>query len=235
MVNCSIKQTNLAEFIALFGPPPVLRTESRENFEELLDQVMACLKPQDVIEAMLTRDFVYASWLIARYSQHQTVSVERRFLQSLEFQAQRAKVQKARKEALLKDQVAKSADRPADIAGLVHLENIAESVVTDIDEILERTPTELEHNRALEKDILFIEQLDVLLSRARSWRNDSLKLLEHYRKGSEQLLSKVTAQVLDAEFEEVEGQLDQAVAPQLAPSDEGIHELGTQDSSEPQQ
>jgi hypothetical protein len=186
----------------------------------LLDQVMACLKPQDIIEAMLTRDFVYASWLIARYSRHQIVSVERRFLQSLEFQAQRAKVQKARKEALVKDKAAKSADRPADIAGLVHLENIVESPVTDTDEILERTPTELEHNRALEKDILFIEQLDVLLSRARAWRNDSLKLLEHYRKGSEQLLSKVTAQVLYAEFEEVE---------------EGTHELGTQDSSEPQQ
>ena len=211
-----VKKPDPAEVNALFGPPPVLRTENRENFDKLLDQVMACLKPQDVVEAMLTRDFVYASWLIARYSRHQTVSVERRFLQSLEFQAQRAKVQKARKEALVKDKAAKSADRPADIAGLVHLENIVESLVTDSDEILERTPTELEHNRAIEKDILFIEQLDVLLSRARSWRNDSLKLLEHYRKGSKQLLSKVTAQVLYAEFEEVEDQLD--VAPQLAPS-----------------
>ena len=52
--------------------------------------------------------------------------------------------------------------------------------MSDVDEILERTPTELEHNRALEKGITFHEQLDKLTTTATKRFNDTLTFLEHY-------------------------------------------------------
>ena len=222
-----LNKSSLADFTDLFGPPPVLRTENLENFERLFDQVMACIKPQDVIESILVRNFVYASWQIDRYSRHQIACIERRHRQSLEFQAQRAKVQKMRKEGLAKDLAQRAMSSPADVAQLVHLENIVDATIDDGDDILERTPTELEHNRALEKSIIFIEQLDVLLTRATVRRNDALKLLEHYRKDLGQLLRKVTSEILDAEYEEVEGQPQHTEAPPLAIADEVTHGLAT--------
>jgi hypothetical protein len=55
--------------------------------------------------------------------------------------------------------------------------------VSDGDEILERTPTELEHNRALGNGIVFHEQLDKLISSATKRFNETLVLLEHYSEG----------------------------------------------------
>ena len=52
-----LNKSSLADFTDLFGPPPVLRTENLENFERLFDQVMACIKPQDVIEIHLGSKF----------------------------------------------------------------------------------------------------------------------------------------------------------------------------------
>jgi hypothetical protein len=37
---------------ALFGPPPVLSTERPEQFEELSNRIIACLKPRDLVEVL---------------------------------------------------------------------------------------------------------------------------------------------------------------------------------------
>jgi hypothetical protein len=227
MTSHELVEFNSTDLDGLFGPPPVLRTENLENFEKLFGQVMACIMPRDVIESILVRNFVYASWQIDRYSRHQIACIERRHRQNVEFQVQRAKAQKMRKEALAKDLTQRALSNPADVAKLVHLEELVEMTSKDVDDILERTPTELEHNRALENSITFIEQLDVLLTRATARRNDALKLLEHYRKDLGQLLRKVTHEILDAEYEEVEAHPQHTEVPPLVTSDEVTRGLAT--------
>jgi hypothetical protein len=106
--------------------------------------------------------------------------VERWYRQSLQFQAQRVKLQNATKEKRTSFLADRMSQTPPDVAQLRHLEDTILESLSDVDEILERTPTELEHNRALEKAITFHEQLDRLIASATKRFNDALLLLEHY-------------------------------------------------------
>ena len=106
--------------------------------------------------------------------------------------------------------------KPADITELVHLEDNAESVISDIDEIAHRRPSELEHNRALEQGSAFQEQLDKLRTTAMVRFNKTLELFEHYREGLGQRLRQVTDKII----QNIKRSTPIAPAPPLAPSDQ---------------
>jgi hypothetical protein len=221
---------------ALFGPPPVLSTEEPKQFDGLFDQVIACLKPQDTVELILIRHFVYALWEIERLTRYGTVSIERWSRETLQLRAQQEKLQKARKEDLAWKNAEKNFTQPADIARLVALEDSFSEVLTDTDEIMERRATEFEHNRAFGQGILFQERLDKLIASRTSRRNDALQQLEHYRAGLGQLAQKAASEILDAEFDEIKGQLEPSAAPSLTHSKESApNDVATQDHSEPAQ
>jgi hypothetical protein len=106
--------------------------------------------------------------------------------------------------------------KPAEVADLLHLEEKVVEAASEIDEILERTPTELQHNRAFEKSILFQGQLDKLIASANRRFNDTLELLEHYREGLGQQLRQAAEEVLKAEAP-VNGQIEKT---SIVPSEE---------------
>src|SRR5437879_6038957 len=153
---------NIVDLEQLSGPPPVLRTEDPKLYDKFRAYFMQCLAPEDDVQWSLVDRLVENAWLIKRYSRHQTVAVERWSRPSLEFQAQRMKLQRERKENRTSFLADKMSAAPADIAHLQDLEDTILETVSDGDEILERTPTELEHNRALGNGIVFHEQLDKL-------------------------------------------------------------------------
>lgn len=51
----------------LFGPPQLLAGEDPANYNELLAQVCAAVKPVDVIEQMFVLDLVSATWELLRW------------------------------------------------------------------------------------------------------------------------------------------------------------------------
>jgi hypothetical protein len=171
---------NFAELEALLGQPPVLRTEDAGLYQEIRARFMACFRPEDIVQWWLVDRLVDDAWLIKRYSRHRTVAVERWYQQSLQFQAQRVKLQSATKEKRTSFLADRMSQTPPEVAQLRHLEDTILESLSDVEEILERTPTELEHNRALEKAITFHEQLDKLIASATKRFNDALILLEHY-------------------------------------------------------
>ena len=187
---------NIAELEALSGPAPVLRTEARAFYDKFRADFMACLMPADILEWQLVNRLIDDAWFIKRYTRHQTVMVERRFQQSLEFQVQRIKTQNATK----KTQVNRLAERmtlnPPEVADLLHLEVQVCDLPSDVDEILQRTPTELEHNRALERSLVFQEQLDKLVASATRRFNETLELLEHYKEGLGHRLRQAAKELL---------------------------------------
>ena len=93
---------NTTAFEAFLGPPPVLRTEDRDLYEKIRAEFMSNFQPGDILEWQLITRLVDDAWFIKRYSRHQTLAIERRHHQSLEFQVQRLKAQKARQETLAK-------------------------------------------------------------------------------------------------------------------------------------
>jgi hypothetical protein len=188
-----------AELDALLGPLPVLSTEDPKRFEAVLTQLLACLKPEDTLERLLIKQYAHESWFIERYSRHTTLGVERYHRQSREFLAEQLKQQEARKEAHAMHNAERKAT-PTDIARLVALENTVLGSVKDVDDILERKATEMEHNRALEKSGSFLELLDRLINSATKRRNDTLVLLDHYRAGLGRRVREVTTEIIDAEL-----------------------------------
>ena len=89
-----------AEMKVLLGPAPILSTESVEQFEQVFDRLVACLDVQDMVEGILIWGFVVPSWEINRYTRYRAVSFDRSFKQNLDFQVQRAKDQKAKRQEL---------------------------------------------------------------------------------------------------------------------------------------
>ena len=93
--------------------------------------------------------------------------------------------------------------------------------MSDVDEILERTPTELEHNRALEKGIIFQEQLDKLTSSATKLFNEALLLFEHYNEGLGRRLRQAAQKLLQPSCgQQSENPLPQTEAPSIGSVDQ---------------
>jgi hypothetical protein len=215
------KKQNLGDLEGLSGPPPVLRTEDRQLYKEIRARFMDCLTPKDALEWHLVSRLIDEAWFIKRYTRHQTVAVERWYQQSLEFQAQRSKAQSARKETLANSLVERMTQHPPEVADLLHLEDKVRDTPAEHDEILQRTPTELHHNRALEKSMLFQEQLDKLVASATKRFNETLELLEHYREALGQRLRRVSEEVLKADGspQDRDGS-PQTAGPSIVPSEE---------------
>ena len=227
----SLTDLQLSELSALFGQPPVLSSEEPKQYEQMWEKLTECLKPSDMMEVLLIKRVQDETWHICRYSRHKALAVERRFRDSLEFQLKRRREQKARRQVLAQ-QLAEKSGRPlADFARLVHLEDTIETSVSDVDAILERTPTELDHNRALEASIVFIEQLDKLINSATARRNDALEQLELYQVGLGQRLRQRSDEIIEGAFEEVEGSTKQIESPPLVPNNEPTTSVVSSDTT----
>jgi len=192
-----LTKEQLMQFGALFGPPAVLTTESSDRYDAIWNALLETLVPRDFLEMLLIKQVQVETWKWLRYNHHQSLGIERRFRQSLEFQIARRKEQKARREALARDLAEKSGRPVTDFDRLLDLEGIVESTITDTDELLSRIPTEIEHNKALEDGIVFQEQLDKLGSHALRRRNQALELLELYREGLGQYWQRLSDAIID--------------------------------------
>src|SRR5262249_40882235 len=212
-----LSKRNLKKMRAMFGPPPVLRSESHVQYLAIFDRYTELFDPQDILELTLITHLVKDIWLIKRYMRHQTLGIERWHQQSLAFQTQRYQSQDARKERHATEKAEARTLKPADITELVHLEDNIDTVVNDVDEIVDRRPAELEHNHALEQGSAFQEQLDRWLTTATVRFNKTLELLEHYREGLGQRLRQVTDQIIDADYNEIAPRSEQITAPSLVP------------------
>jgi hypothetical protein len=192
-----LTETQVGKFRALLGAPSVLSTENAEHYNEMWGQLVACLMPGDFMELFLIWQVQDATWMIMRYSRHRTIAVERGYRESLEFQVKRRQMQKARREAIAQE-IAEKAGRPvSELQRLIDLDLTVESAPREALEIVEREPSEIDHNRALETGIKFQTQLDQLINSANRRRETALKQLEFYRDGLGPYLRRVSDEIID--------------------------------------
>jgi hypothetical protein len=186
MNDDSQKRPNVAdsaELRELFGPPPVLSTENAKGYDEIVARLMECLVPQDFLEQLLIKQYADYTWEKMRYARHKPWAVERKFHQIREFQAKRAKAAAQKREPQARDLSQGDCKPTNDFERMFELEDVVDSGVPDIDEILNRPPVELDHARALEATIVYQGQLDQLDNSAGAKQNDTLAQLERYRTG----------------------------------------------------
>jgi hypothetical protein len=113
-----------------------------------------------MVELILIRDFAIPSWELDRYTRHRTVA----FKDTLEVQVQQLKTQRARREAQSARLAEHLVERPPEVGHLLQLESKVLEAAVEIDEILNRTPSELSYNLALEKSIAFHKDLEFLIT-----------------------------------------------------------------------
>jgi len=196
----SLAQQEIEQLRELFGPPPALASEEPERFEKLFIRLATSIKPQDFMELLLIWHFTCESWNLNRYARHATFSIERRRQEQLYFEAQRAKLQETRR--LPRSGTTFANAVAADIAALANLEEKVLAVDEEVGEILDRKASERDHNLALQRSIVFQDQLDKLMNSATRRRNDALNQLEIYRTGLGAHAKELAEQILDGEFEE---------------------------------
>lgn len=196
--NDKITKEQLMKFSALFGPPPVLSTESLEHYNQMWECLLERLVPRDFFELMLIRQILDESWKIRRYVSHQGIGIERRFRRSLEFQTQRKQERKIRREALAKELAERSGRPISEFERLIDLENDIEASVADVDNIAQCTASEISHNEALEAGIEFQGNLDRLINAALARRNNLLEQLEFYRESLGHDMRRISDEIIDA-------------------------------------
>lgn len=224
----SITTPNHAGMKSIFPALSILSTESAEQFEQIFDELLDCLKGQDVVEGILIREYAEASWEIHRYTRLRTLSFERNFKQTLDYQVQRLKVQRTRRQERAANFAEHATRKPDDIARVVRLEDNVVSVDTEADEILKRTPSELDHAHALEKNLLFHKDAEALIASMSKRRNETLQMLDMYRAGLGKRVDEAMSEILDAEHEVVEEPVHLLDSPTSVP---GLGEPARTDSA----
>ena len=170
----------------------VLRLLARANFSPMGPRFAAC--PRDFMELLLIRQVQNETWRILRYTRHRTLGIDRRFRESLELQTRAQKEQAARRGALAKELAKQTGRSETELAQVLYLRGIVMSSVDDVDAILSREPTEIEHNKALEAGIVFQEQLDRLINSSLKRRNEAIEQLDFYRAGFGQRWREISDQ-----------------------------------------
>lgn len=196
--NSGIKLTasQVRIYSYLFGFKPVLTSEIGEEYDDMMFRLVEDFGPINFFELMLIRRALDEIWKYLRYMRHQTLGIERRCRDSLEFQTLRGDRQKENLDQAIK---ARAAATPStDLEKLDALEEKVVATVPEVENLLMFTPEELAHNRALEAGIVFHERLDHLASAALARHNDAIEQLSHYRRHLGVYTQRFSQRLLDA-------------------------------------
>lgn len=221
---------NLAKLRELLGPPPVLSTENAKAYDEIMARFIQCHEPRDFMEQMFIKQLTDFTWEIIRYTRHKPLAIERKFQDVQKFQAKRAKAAAQNRAR----QVGPNGPARTDVERMLQLEDVVDSAVEDVDEILMRPPIELDHARAFEGAIAYYQRLDQLLNTAVARRNDVLDQLERYRCGLGRRLRKISDEIIDTEFHQT-GTVSPQAAISPAPLASETNDIREEDSSQPDQ
>jgi hypothetical protein len=194
----TMTEAEIIRMIALLGEPPTLSTEDPEVFKRVFVELARCFKVRNFAMLHLVWEYTCGLWVGRRYDLHSTVAVERWFRRHTESRAEAARVNKANYEAQLKAKIERYSRTPADVAEMAALEEKIANSVKDLDEILARKPTELDHNEAIQRSAAVLEKFDFLGNSGSKRRNDAYVLLERYSADLQ-----IADEVVDAEFEEI--------------------------------
>ena len=158
-------RAELARLERLCGGFPVLSSENRQDYEELLISLLEAYWPRNFLGERLIKYLADEEWEVARYKRHKIFLIERRFQARLAYQAYREKAAQEHKAALAKTLAEHQA------APLRLPEEALDGLIAKIDAMLLGPAQELDHARALEVGIVYFQHLDRLLNAAIARRN----------------------------------------------------------------
>ncbi len=183
------------DILSLFGDPPVLSTENRKIYSDLLCRVAQAVKPKNMIEWMLIKDIVDLSWEIQRLRRYKSQLIERArrsSLDAIEIDEETAKLppdQQPKPFPMLLPEL--FPPRPPSKVYKQHQK---------------RKKTELHGERGSAIAFLAVienyERIDSLLVSAELRRSAVLHDMQFYRESLAHLLRDASDRIIDVEYEE---------------------------------
>ena len=110
-------------------------------------------------------------------------------------------------------EVEQAGGRTTQFKRMLDLEEVINSTVPDVDEILDAPADEVDHAAALQSGIEYHETLFRLRSVAIDWRNDTLKLIEFRSQYLGQRLRRVSNDIIDGECSETNSETPSIAGP----------------------
>ena len=207
-----VKAMTAAKYTKLFGPGPVLSSESLQEYETILMHVHDCFQPRDFIEQLFVKDAADFIWDFQRYKLHKPMAIERQHQQDQEIKVKRLrhdrKVRRERAEEEARkaeeaEQTTKQSDQATTLSERqFELETEVDAVVPEVDEIVSEPADEIAHARALQVVIDYVERLDRLETVGRMRFADVLQQRAFYRQGLDSAEPGVSDEVIEGEFTE---------------------------------
>lgn len=187
------------ELEVLCGPPPVLSTESPELYETIAAGLFAAHKPRDVMEKLLVRQMADAAFEMLRYLRHKNWTIDRRYREYLNYQAQHAKALVDGREGLDQNQLPTGG---SEIDRLIGLLQVYEGGGKNMREATDRTARDLDHARGLEDGMDHYERIDRLHDGSFKRFREAFVLLQQYSEARRWQQRSRSADIVDAEFQE---------------------------------
>jgi hypothetical protein len=179
------------ELLGLFGPAPILVTESLHAYQEIMRRMLEEFKPRNVVEQMFIKELTDCIWEMARYTRHNSLLMQRRLLQRLEYQEQRRGDVPQHEEEDYKKPVESNEQSPT------CPDDLLDQVIDEIDAILLQSDrAERSHFRALEVAFLYYDRVDRLLASATARRNNIVNRIERYKRKFDGHLRRVCDQII---------------------------------------
>jgi hypothetical protein len=185
-----ITDTEVGALVELFGPAPVLPSESFQDYQQIMRLFLQGFTPRNLLEQMFIIELTNCTWEMARYTRHKTLLMQRRLLQRLAYQEQR-RIDAAQRE----EGQDKSLPEPPTCP-----DDLLDQVIEEIDAILLRSDEDINHLRALEVAFLYYERIDRLLASATARRDNTLDRIERYKDKFGQHLRRVSNQAIQGAF-----------------------------------
>jgi len=169
------------EIIKMFGPPPIVRGESRNDFLRILYGVISDKCPKHNLDKMHVWDIATSIFLGRRLDLVTRKALDRRIEEELKVQKQRrkdrAKQAENKKEA---DEALAEIKSAPDLTAAQKREDeltmVVDSTVQDTEKLMDRAEAEAAHAKAFEQAMPFMRNLDDMKSRNFFRRNISIEM-----------------------------------------------------------
>jgi hypothetical protein len=193
---------DLATLIRLFGSPPLLSSEKLEHFEEMMNRLIACMRPEDFVVSVLIYQVGIETWRAMHWTRFQAQMINRWEPAARESELLRAKLKERRKvEQENPPELDKSAKGETwrHAALVPSLERVYQDCKTAI-----TTAEEIDLVVAFERGIDKLQKVEPFISEALKRRNDALRQIEWYRVSLARDLRKESDAIIEGECKEIE-------------------------------
>jgi hypothetical protein len=197
---------DLATLITMFGPPPLLSNENLEHFEEMMNRLSACMRPEDFVVSVFVYQVGIETWCAMRWKRYQALMINRWERTARNFEAQRTKLKERRK--------AERADPPELMKGAEDEVMRREALIPSIDGVYKdckiaiESAEEIDLVVAFERGINTLQKVEPFISEALKRRNDAFRQIEWYRVSLAQDLRKEADAIIEGECKEIEIAVD---------------------------